>query len=316
MNDTCLKALIDNCFNIRLNDLGNSILYYRCLEERFRERFSIIFMGDTHVDKLAKEEKITNLEKYSLLLEKAKEQKDILCIIHGGDGTNDGTEEGLTKFVNKTKEVLYRDNTKKDYIPFFMNIGNHEYKNSSASEIHYIELVGGTNQIISLKPQELDIILLNTGCKADGFFNKHNYFKKELNKIGEYINKTDSQVNFLIDMHIPPSIGALEDNTQYSKTPHSLNCIFTNNFSEFMDTYYSRIIATVTHHLHCFHQQNPCTPVTKYDNRPFYLTASAGHCTACDNKIYGSEFLKFDFELKGNLGNRKLKVINITRIGL
>lgn len=160
-------------------------------------------MGDTHVDKICKEGQITNLEKYSHLLKKVMEYKNILCIIHGGDGTNDGNEEGLMKFVNKTKEILYRDNTGKDYIPFFMNIGNHEYTNSTASEIHYIELIGKTNQIISLKYQQLDIILLNTGCKSDGFFNTHNYFKKELSKIGDYINKTDSHINFLIDMHIP-----------------------------------------------------------------------------------------------------------------
>lgn len=220
------------------------------------------------------------------------------------------------KFINKTKKILYQDNTLKDYIPFFMNIGNHEYVNSTTNEIHYIELIGKTNQIINLKPQQLNIILLNTGCKSDGFFNKHNYFKKELNKIGKYINKTDSHINFLIDMHTPPSIEGLEDKREYNKSPHSLNCTFTNNFNEFMDTYYNRIIATVTHHLHCFYQQNPSTPVTQYDNIPFYLTANAGNCTCCDNKIYTSEFLKFDFELKDDLVNRELKIININRIGL
>jgi hypothetical protein len=117
-------------------------------------------------------------------------------------------------------------------------------------------------------------------------------------------------------MHIPPSIGALEDKGQYNKTPHSLNCLFTNNFKEFMDTYYNRIIATVTHHLHCFYQPNPCIPATQYDNRPFYLTANAGHCTSgCGDKIYPSGFLKFDFELKDDLGNRELKIINVNSIG-
>ncbi|EET85273.1 hypothetical protein CcarbDRAFT_4290 [Clostridium carboxidivorans P7] len=44
--------IIDSCFNIRLNDLGNIILNYRCMEERFKEKFSIIFIGDTHTDKI------------------------------------------------------------------------------------------------------------------------------------------------------------------------------------------------------------------------------------------------------------------------
>lgn len=316
LNDNYLKILIDNCFNIRLNDLGNIILNYRCMEERFKEKFSIIFMGDTHVDKICKEDKITNLEKYCYILEKAKECENVLCIIHGGDGTNNGSEEGLIKFVNKTKEILYGKNTDKEYIPFFMNIGNHEYTKSTLGEINYIELIGKTNEIINLKPQKLNIILLNTGCKSDGFFNKHNYFKKELHKIGEYINKTDSHVKFLIDMHIPPSIGGLKDKTDHKKTPHSLNCIFTNNFNDFIDTYNNKILVTVTHHLHCFYQQNSCIPAAQYNNVSFYLTANAGHCSFCDNKTYSGEFLKFDFKLSGDLKNKKLEIVNINRVSL
>ncbi|NMM63152.1 hypothetical protein HBE96_10675 [Clostridium sp. P21] len=315
MNDDCLKILFDNCLNLRLNDLGNIILSYRSRQERFKERFSIIFMGDTHINKTCGEEKVTNLEKYSRLLKKAMQCENVLCIIHGGDGTNNGTKEGLMKFANKTKEILYKDTVKEDYIPFFMNIGNHEYTNSTASEINYIELIGRTNQIISLIPQKLSIILLNTGCKSDGFFNKHSYFKKELNKIEDYINETDAHVNFLIDMHIPPSMGELEDKDHKNKTPHSLNCIFTNNFNEFIDIYSSKIIAIVTHHLHCFYQKNTCAPVVKYGNIPFYLTANAGHCTFCENRIYPSEFLKFDFQLNGDL-DRELKIINVNRIRL
>ena len=45
-------------------------------------------------------------------------------------------------------------------------------------------------------------------------------------------------------------------------------------------------------------------------------SANAGHCTSCGNKIYPSEFLKFDFELKGDLGNKELKIIDINRIRL
>lgn len=273
-------------------------------------------MGDTHVDKIYKEERTTSLEKFTNLLEKVTTYENILCIIHGGDGTHNGNQEGLTKFVNKAKEVLYLNNTKKDYIPFFMNIGNHEYSNSTASEIHYINLVGKTNQIINLKPQQLDIILLNTGCKSDGFFNKHNYFKKELNKIGEYINKVDSQIKFLVDMHIPPSIRSLEDKSEHNKTPHSLNCVSTNNFKEFIDKYSDRIITIVTHHLHCFYQKNPCISSILYENTPFYLTANAGHCISdCGSEVSPIEFLKFDFELKGDVMKAKeLKIINVNRI--
>lgn len=308
--------LIDNCFNIRLNDLANIILHYRCMEQRFQKRFSIIFIGDTHTDKICEGEEITNLEKYSHLLEKTVQCENILCIIHGGDGTNNGTKEGLMKFVNKTKEILYGNTAQEDYIPFFMNIGNHEYTNSTVSEINYIGLVGKTNEIINLRSQRLNIILLNTGCKSDGFFNKHNYFKKELNKIGEYIDKEDPHINFLIDMHIPPSIGTLHDKGNNNKTPHSLNCIFTNNFYDFMDKYHNRIIATVTHHLHCFYQENPCIPAAKYYGRPFYLTASGGHCTLCDKKSCIGECLKFDFQLKDGLDNKELKLIKVNRIAL
>lgn len=315
MDTKCLKILVDNCFNIRLNDLANIILNYRCMEERFKEKFSIIFMGDTHTDKICEGEAITNLEKYSHLLEKAAQCENVLCIIHGGDGTNNGTKEGLIKFVNKTKEILY-GNVEEDYIPFFMNIGNHEYTNSTISEINYIELVGKTNEIINLRPQRLNIVLLNTGCKSDGFFNKHNYFRKEINKIGEYIDKEDPHINFLIDMHIPPSIGKLQDKVLSNKASHSLNCMFTSNFNDFMDKYHNRIIAIVTHHLHCFYQENPCIPAIKYNDTPFYLTASGGHCTLCDEKSCISECLKFDFQLKGDLSNKELKLIKVNSIAL
>lgn len=79
-----------------------------------------------------------------------------------------------------------------------------------------------------------------------------------------------------------------------------------------MDTYSNRIIATVTHHLHCFYQQNPYMPASQYNNKPFYLTVNAGHCTShYGDQIYPNEFLKFDFELNGDLDNKDLNIINL-----
>ena len=281
----------------KLNQIGKKVLKNRCRYSKFQSNFSIIFISDTHTNK-------ESIKYYSDILKEIIVHQDALCIIHGGDsihGVSNNIEKSktqLVEFIDTTKFELYNGKMNNNLIPFFMNIGNHDYcsKNIEFSNIrNFKSLVGDTSDVIKIYNQPLDIILLDTGFTHNGFPCLSS-FTNQIHNIEKKIRKNHRQVQYIIDMHIPPQIGYF---TNYSK--HTLSIEQTSEFINFLNRYENRIVAVVTHHIHRFNQNDVTTPVYIHPkgNIPFYQTSIGSHhgsdkFSNCSNKC-----LKFNFEIDG-----------------
>jgi hypothetical protein len=254
--------------------MAAAALTSRISESRFSERFSLAFMGDTHIGKSCRCNEVNPAKEYVRLLHEVlvgdTRSRDTLCIIHGGDATHVGRPH-LTEFVQETKRVLgYGRLPQKDQVPFFLNIGNHEYIDDTEGNA-YRDLVGnpGDAQYIWLNPQRTCIILLDTGLGNRGGFPDNSRFQAQLDTAASIITQ-HPDYHFVIDMHIPPAVGP------YRCTILVLNKIFTRQFNTFLGQHPNRIAAVVTHHRHFVAPS--ARPYCRLAGVPLFITAHAGHC--------------------------------------
>lgn len=307
-----------------LND--ESKIYINAVSKKLRNKkeFAIIFMGDTHVGQENIKTSSTNqhnddkcIDNYGKLLSlSTREQGNIMCIVHGGDAVHYG-RKNLEKFVSTTKKILKyssRHKSNKDKIPFFMNIGNHEYKISDDYHSkktgleNYLQIIGEDNDIIIMKYQRLGVVLLNTGSGTNGKFENMDHFQEELNTLGEKIMEKaadDESYRFIIDMHIPPRIESIQASSKCKGTrTHSLNEKWNEQFTEFLEQYGEYILAVVSHHRHLCCQAK--SKINGYQCRknnkfiPVFITAQAGNCD-CLRSEHREEcgIIKINFEWNG-----------------
>lgn len=290
-----------------LNDIGKDILKDRLSTNRFGEDkdFSIVFIGDSHVGmKGSGCEGNTPLKKYTGLLDKINSlgnSQNILCIVHGGDGTHYGCSN-LIDFAIATRNELYSGNIKKgDQIPLFMTEGNHEYKTNDSdtkidsNNLQYTTVIAnpqpGSIQMVTLLPKKLRLALLNTGYYNNGSFelgNQYEFFS-QVNDLGTKMKNSPKGERFIIDMHIPPRIdNNLPEKVNPNKRPHVLNKEFTDyltNMINYGENQY-KISTIVSHHRHCKYLPGGGSipyvvskgSVTTNTNIPVFITAYGGHC--------------------------------------
>ena len=318
MSKDSSKIVDTSLFTKKVNYIGKRLLENKHIYNMHNDFFSIVFISDTHSEQLNEnKKKDLSLEKYCLLLKKIKLYEHVICIIHGGDAiqgvTNNPKKSNtqLKHFITSTKLELYEKIEPLKIIPFIMNIGNHEYccqdkKNNNSNNFN--ELVGENSDLIKMKRHLLDIILLDTGYTHNGFSNVAS-FKKQIHCAEKKIKKEHKNVQFLLDMHIPPNLGEF---SKYSN--HTLNSQLTNEFLSFLNKYQNRIIAVTTHHIHNFRSEDSSIPVYMHTegNIPIYLTSSGGHKGS--NKHCKSQYkcLKMNFEIKSNA----IKLKNVEEIKL
>ncbi|MBC8061375.1 MAG: metallophosphoesterase [Clostridiaceae bacterium] len=293
-------------FKKKVNYIGKKLLENNNDYNMNNNFFSIVFISDTHSEQLTENKrKNSSLEQYCMLLKKVKVHPEVCCIIHGGDAiqgfTNNSKKSNLQlkQFIAATKLELYEQMEPTKLIPFVMNIGNHDYcydgKRDHSSD-NFNDLVGENSDLIMLKKNSLDIILLETGDTHNGFVNI-NSFKKEINSVEKKIKKEHKKVLFLLDMHIPPQLGEL---SKYSN--HTLNSQLTNEFVRFLNKYQNRIIAISTHHIHNFRSEDSALPIYIHPqgNIPIYLTSNGGQKDSSKHSKIQYKCLKMNFEMNEN----------------
>jgi len=290
-------------FTKKINYIGKKLLETNQNSIRHNNFFSVIFISDTHSQQLDENtKKNSSLDQYCLLLKKIKLYENITCIVHGGDAIHGfannpiKSNTQLKQFIASTKNELYENTNPLKIIPFVMNEGNHDYTCNN-----FNKLVGENSDIIKAKKHYLDIILLYTGYMHNGFSDLTS-FKKQLSYVENKIKKEHKMVKFIIDMHIPPQIGAF---VKYSN--HTLNSELTTEFIKFINKYQSRIISVTTHHIHNFNTSDFSLPVYIHPegNIPIYLTSSGGNKDSNKHSKSQCKCLKMNFVTDKNKINLK-----------
>ena len=174
-------------------------------------------------------------------------------------------------------------------------------KSSVLQEAEGFSKILEKGDLIKAKKHYLDIILLYTGYMHNGFSDLTS-FKKQLSYVENKIKKEHKMVKFIIDMHIPPQIGAF---VKYSN--HTLNSELTTEFIKFINKYQSRIIAITTHHIHNFNTSDFSLPVYIHPegNIPIYLTSSGGNKDSNKHSKSQCKCLKMNFVTDKNKINLK-----------
>lgn len=266
----------------KLNARAKNILQAKALKFKNGANFSIIFLGDSHIGQI----NCTN-KWYNELLKKVR-VRHVYTAVHGGDASDNSTK--LKNYVNISEKILGYSNTNKDEkkTPLFTNIGNHDYKLGAKSSDgigieKYNELIGNDNFIIKLykgaKGPKIAIVFINTGYTVSGQLLGGKDFKTELGKLAKKMSdiiKANSNIRFIIDMHIPPKV--LTD--AHFNTNHTLNSIYNDNFRGFIKKHHTKILAIVAHHKHGDFQKSAYhyTFNKKKYIIPLYVTAQGGHC--------------------------------------
>lgn len=255
---------------VRLNESSRSLLSVRQQSERFARRFSLVFMGDTHIGKICCLNDIVPENEYRRLLSVVlgDGSDDILCIVHGGDATDRG-EENLKRFLKVTKSFL-SFKSRHGIIPFFLNIGNHEYLDDPEGEAYRLLVCDpGQVQYIWLDSQRFGLALLDTGTGDRGGFENAKRFSDQLLELETEMRKKPDYL-FIIDMHIPPAWG------WGRLMPLGLNNRDTREFLHFLNRNPEQIMAVITHHRHWLIPS--CSPQFYQKRIPVFVTAHAGHC--------------------------------------
>lgn len=272
----------------KLNDESHDILVERrkAKSGQLKTSFTLLFMGDTHIQMCGS----SNRKYYQRILKKVLGEKRVLATYHGGDGAHVDDDHYLLVFKQTTEQYLFKAKQRKNRIPLFMNVGNHEYIGSGSNPIaHYNTLIGNAGRIQTYRltpnnlPVILEIILLDTGGPGPAGFppSKAGIFEKEISAINQFIKSETTfyaskgqKVRFIIDMHIPPQVGILGKKPVPPQKPHYLAKPYNKQFISMLAKNAGKIIAIVTHHRHCM-----ATRVT-YKNMPFFITTHAGNCTS------------------------------------
>jgi hypothetical protein len=294
----------------KLNARAKKILQAKASKFKNGANFSIILLGDSHIGQI----NCTN-KWYTELLKKIR-AKGAYTAVHGGDASDNSTK--LKNYVNISKKVLGYSNTVKDEkkTPLFTNIGNHDYKlganqGAGVNIDKYNELIGNDNFIIKLykgaKGPKIAIVFINTGYTVSGQLPGNKDFKTELDKLAKKMSdiiKSNNNIRFIIDMHIPPKI----PKNAHFNTDHTLNPKYNDIFRKFMQKHPARILAIVAHHKHgdvqssAYHYTFSNKNVTKKYNIPLYLTAQGGHCDHDPNHPIDAQysFYRMYFKMLGN----------------
>ncbi|OPJ56142.1 metallophosphoesterase [Clostridium oryzae] len=297
-----------------LNSDSTSILIKRIQNKSLSspKNFSIIFIGDTHVGKVRSHCNHNEGENYKALLKKinkSKNKKEVIAIIHGGDGCDfpDKGKTNLKDFVDITKSGLEYKNIvhENNKIPFFMNVGNHEYNKKTSSHLkEFGNLIGKRNYVVKLFDNTngpmIAVVLLQTGMEVYGGSlggSKLKTFKDAIEDVEAQMeaiksNNKYKSVKFIIDMHIPPTLPVFNKKIADCSDPppkgkkkaHSLcikndNTDFINFINRFTKKYKNSILAIVCHHKHWYFQPN-IRNNSNYmiSNVPVFITAQGGNC--------------------------------------
>lgn len=282
-------AVLGVIFTAKLNDESHDILVERrkARAGQLRTSFALVFMGDTHIQMCGP----GNEQNYRRVLRKARKENRLIAIFHGGDGAHVNDDHYLLAFRTATRQELFGAKQRKDRVPLFMNVGNHEYIGSGSNPIaHYNSLVGNAGQIQTyrLTPNDqkviLEVILIDTGGPAPNGFpaQKASLFKKQVDAIDRFIrnerqfySSRGQSVRFIIDMHIPPAVGVLGKKPVPPSKPHYLNKISNKQFLTMVSKHPGQIVAIVTHHRHCTALKD------NYKKTPVFITTHAGQTTGC-----------------------------------
>ncbi|MGE5455443.1 MAG: metallophosphoesterase family protein [Methylocystaceae bacterium] len=257
--------------DLRLNEQASQIVASRQGRLTFKERFALVFLGDTHIGKQCNNDIDCSLMYTRLLqsvLSNQIETRDILAIIHGGDGTHRGGQH-LEEFVYLTRHALNWDLPDENYIPLFMNIGNHEYMGDPDGE-QYRQWVADPLPLQSTWFDDLrwGVVLLNTGMNDRGYL-PEGQFAKALSTIEQLI-ESHRGYQLIIDMHIPPAIGF------NARRYLVLNHRDTKAFKQLLQRYPKSIAAVVSHHRHWAKMTDQ--PYRFRGRTPCFISAYGGHC--------------------------------------
>ncbi|MGE5627919.1 MAG: metallophosphoesterase [Solirubrobacterales bacterium] len=280
-----------------LNKQGYKYLKNRKKEIKNKNEFSIIFIGDSHNGYVGCPN--ASNENYLGMLAAIKHENkfnsEAACIIHGGDTAH--YQAGLPNFVNNTENVLYKTKPK---IPIFCNVGNHDYHNTAngnyslssyRSYVLYKEIKYG-NSIVDLHAAgfNLAVVMINTGYRMDGHYPAGTTanFHGELVTIRSSMNsllKNHPNMNFVIDMHIPPHVIYYPSSGTYHIGPQPndvLNTAWNNDLKNVIlknAKLQPHLLAVVAHHRHAYYQSS--SNVYWVDSQtpiPVYTTAQGGNC--------------------------------------
>jgi len=256
---------------LRLNEEARLLLAERLQEPTLANQFALVFLGDTHIGKQCRNDIDSSLMYTRLLqsfLHNQEVDKDILTIIHGGDGTHRGGQH-LEQFAYLTRQGLRWDFPEEKHIPLFMNLGNHEYIHDPEGK-QYQQFIGEVKPVEFYWLDELrwGIILLNTGMNNRGYL-PGDEFNQALATIAREL-KTHRGYQVVIDMHIPPSVG------RQAYRLLALNYGYTRKFKQLLRTYPKSIAAVISHHRH-WAVMSP-KPYRVWGRTSFYISAYGGHC--------------------------------------
>jgi len=256
---------------LRLNEEAEQILAQRMQQPAFKERFALVFLGDTHIGKECKND-IDNSLMYTRLLQSVgrnqEHEDDILAIIHGGDGTHRGGQH-LEQFTHLTRHALNWDLPDVTHIPLFMNLGNHEYIDDQEAE-QYSRFIADPVPMQSIWFNDIrwGVVLLNTGMNDRGYL-PEDRFSQALTMIEQEIARHRGY-QLVIDMHIPPSLG------RQAFRYLALNYCYTRKFKQLLKRYPKTIAAVVSHHRHWAKMTSQ--PYRWEGRTPLFISAYGGHC--------------------------------------
>lgn len=297
----------------KLNDASKNQLKKRRATIPLRKPavFSIIFLGDAHVGMNGRPNPTCKyrIKNYRSILKSINSNDNtLISIFHGGDEGDKGVY--VSNFVSITKNLM---NNKSHTIPYFAEVGNHEYQGDLLLSQYRKYVSSKDSDVIRLYGSnygpKVAVVMLNTGGPSDnGCMGGSGTIIA--NSISEIRNSAaykavikDKSVKIIMDMHIPPRMPVFRGNPP---THHRLCPNAETHFKNFVNSIgTNRILFIVTHHKHGYIQPKINSKYLYLNKIPVFLTAQGGNCDPVSSSDKRSKYSYYKIEIATNTPNSR-----------